>query len=86
MNVENLSSEELFALAKKKLAEEESLKPKVILSSNSPVNRAIISLAESYLQEELAGGEVDTHYAYEFMMKSVYGNEIFIYLSEGDNL
>ncbi len=86
MKVENLSSEELFALAKKKLEEEESLKPKVILSSNSPVNLAMISLAESYLQEELAGREVDTHYAYEFIMTSVYGNGIFIYFDEGDNL
>lgn len=83
MNVENLSSKELFALAKKKLEEEEYLKPRVILGSNSSVNSGMISLAGSYLQEELAGREVNTHYAYEFIMKSVYGKDIFTYI---DNL
>lgn len=86
MKLENLSSGELFTLAKKKLAEEESLKPKVILSGNSSVNLAMISLAESYLKDIEDGREVDNHYAYEFIMESVYGNEIFTYLDAGDNL
>ncbi len=83
MNVENLSSEELFTLAKKKLAEEETIKPKVILNSNSSVNLAMISLAEVYLTERLEGRELDTQWAYELIMKSVFGNDIFTYI---DNL
>ena len=81
MNVKNLSSKELFALAKKKLEEEESLKPKVLLDSNSSVNLAMISLAESYLKDKLDGGEVDTQYAYEFIMESVFGKDIFTYIN-----
>ncbi len=81
MNVENLSSAELFNLAKKKLEEEESRKPKVLLSSNSPVNLAMISLAEDYLQEKLDGREIDPQYAYEFIMESVFGNDIFTYIN-----
>ncbi len=81
MELENLSSEELFTLAKKKLEEEKAIKPKVILNSNSSVNLAMISVAEGYLQEELDGREIDPQYAYEFIMESVYGIDIFTYIN-----
>ncbi|CAH9013582.1 conserved hypothetical protein [Vibrio phage 249E41-1] len=55
--------------------------PKVILKCNSGVNTELVSLAESYMQDEEQGRDIDTQWAYELLMKSVYGEDVFDYIN-----
>ena len=82
MDVSKLSSEELFALAEKKRIEEQlSSRPCVTLCSSSAVNNEMINLAESYMKDIESGREVDTEYAFELLMKLVYGEYVFEYIN-----
>lgn len=61
-----------------------------VLKENVPVPRSIddievsdfISLAESYMDDIISGKEIDTHLAYEELMKIVYDDNIFNYINK----
>lgn len=40
------------------------------------INKAL-ALAEQYKEDEIAGCEVDTEYAYELLMKYRFGDDVF---------
>jgi len=76
----NLTSAQLYKLAKEKELEENTkVRPKVVLPNNSPSNAVLIALAEDYMNDEEAGQEIDTQYAYEALMEIVYGEDVFEY-------
>ena len=78
----NLTSAELYKLAKEKELEENTkVRPKVVLPNNSPSNITLIVLAEDYMNEEESGQEIDTQYAYETLMTVVYGEGVFDYIN-----
>ena len=81
-NVNELTSAELYALAKEKELEENTkVRPEVVLPNNSPSNTTLIALAEDYMNEDEAGQEIDTQWAYETLMTVVYGNDVFDYIN-----
>ena len=82
MDINSLTSEELYKLAKKKsLSEMANKRPNVLLESNSSENNKIISLAENYMAEEEAHYEIETQWAYELLMQLVYGEDVFDYIN-----
>ena len=81
-NVNELTSEQLYKLAKEKELEENiKVRPKVVLPNNSFSNITLITLAEDYMHEEEAGQEIDTQWAYETLMTVVYGEGVFDYIN-----
>lgn len=80
-NINNMTSQELYALAKQRELEEKPVRPDIILPNNCSVNIELISLAESYMNDEEDGREVDTQFAYETLMEIVYGRDVFEYIN-----
>lgn len=81
-NVNELTSAQLYQLAKEKELEENTrVRPKVVLLNNSPPNAVLIALAEDYMNEEEAGQEIDAQWAYETLMTVVYGEGVFDYIN-----
>ena len=57
----------------------------IILDSNCAMHINMIRLAEGYLEQEQQGYEIDTQFAYELLMKAVYGYEVFDYINSLEN-
>lgn len=72
----NISLEELEGLVEKKRRMEES-KITPVLPPDTDINRAMIKMASEYLEQELKGIEVETQWAYEWLMTAVYGPNVF---------
>lgn len=82
ININELTSAELYALAKEKeLEENKKVRPEVTLPNNSSSNRVLISLAEDYMDDEESGKEIDTQFAYETLMEVVYGKDVLDYIN-----
>lgn len=81
MNTNNMTSQELYALAKQRELEEKPVRPDVILPNNCDSNIELINLAKSYMDDEEAGYEVDTQFAYEALMEIVFGKDVFTYIN-----
>lgn len=80
--LENLSLAQLYQLAREKeISENKVSRPKVVLNNNCSENIELIALAESYMDDEEEGREVDTNFAYEALMEVVYGKGIFDYIN-----
>lgn len=80
MNINNMTSQELYTLAKQRELEERLVRPDIILPNDCDSNIQLISLAESYMDDEEDGREVDTQFAYETLMETVYGRDVWVYI------
>lgn len=79
MNINNMTSQELYALARQRELEEKPVRPDIILPNDCDSNIRLINLAKSYLEDEEDGREVDTQFAYETLMEIVYGRDVWEY-------
>ena len=78
MNLETYTDRELAdELKRRKAAEKLAKSFPVQIDDDSKLNRGLIELAASYLEDAKKGYEPDERYAYEWVMTTVYGNEIF---------
>ena len=81
MNINNMTSQQLYALAKQRELEEKPVRPDIILPNDCDSNIELINLAKSYMDDEEAGYEVDTQFAYEALMEIVFGKDVFQYIN-----
>lgn len=80
MKINTMTSKELYALAKQRELEEKPVCPDIILPNDCDSNIRLINLAKSYLEDEEDGREVDTQFAYETLMETVYGRDVWVYI------
>lgn len=83
-DISEYTSAELYKLAAEKQEQEFlTLRPKAINFEDITEEdvKKLISLAESCIEDEESVREVDTHCAYEALMKFVYGNKVWDYVN-----
>ena len=61
-------------------------RPNVVLKCNSGTKTELVSMAESYMEDEELGREIDSHYAYELLMKVMYGEDVFDYINSLEDI
>lgn len=81
-SLNNLSSEDLFALAKQKQTEEKlNSRPKAVFTPTTEVEEKLIKWGEDNLKEYEQGVEIDPQYTLEFVMELVFGKDIYDYIN-----
>ena len=80
MSLKQYSEDELQAELNRRASERMLVNSIRVAIDDTPVDdikKRIVSLAESYLKDELDGDEIDEHWAYELVMTLAYGNDIW---------
>lgn len=81
MDLKNMTSEQLYKLAKEKELQEKRTRPEALCKFNNDVANKLIKFAEIYMKKEEEGDEIETQYAYEALMELVYGEKVWDYIN-----